>query len=315
MKRDDSVQRWHLVQLLAAVVLANMKPIFSKVLYGEGWSPIQLYFVILLVMTIFLMAHEIISLERGERWGMTKKDVKGTLISTILAGVIGPMMFFTALEVVTATESLLMTSMLPFFVVVFSVYFLREKFSNQMILGSIFLVLGLGVLLWKDLQQATLSTGAFFLIGSSVISALTTIVHKKYVKHRHLDSIVMVRSFLSLLIIGAYILYQDPDGLSFLATPQNVWLVLALPLLSFLVPFFLYFRALRKVKAMDAGIIAAMGRVIGIVVASSILGEVLTKQHLLSLSFITIGILFINVPLSKWRVVPSRLMEIGPLRK
>lgn len=313
--RDDSMQRWRLAQLLVAVVLANMKPILSKVLYEQGWTPVQLYFVILLVMTIVLMAHEVISLERGERWGMQKSDIKGTIFSTIIGGVIGPIMFFEGLNFVTATESLLLTSAVPLFVVIFSVYFLKEKFSNQMAMGSVFLVIGMVVLLWKDVETLTLSTGAFLMIGSSMFSALTTIVHKKYIKHRHLDSIVTVRSFLSMIIVGGYILIRDPNGMEFLSTPQNVWAVLALPLLSFLIPFFLYFRALRKVKAMDAGIIAAMGRVIGIVMATSILGEVLSQSHLVSLGLITLGVLFINVPLTKWRVVPSRLMELGPLRK
>ena len=313
--QDDTMQRWRLAQLLIAVVLANSKPIFSKVLYEAGWTPVQLYFVILLIMTIVLMSHEIISLERGERWGMTKKDIFGTVLSTIIGGVIGPIMFFEGLNMVTATESMLLTSLLPLFVVIFSVYFLKEKFSNQMAIGSVFLITGMVVLLWPDVQALSLSTGAFLLIASSMLSALTTIIHKKYIKHRHLDSIVMVRTVSSLLIVGAYILVRDSSGLEFLATPQNVWLVLALPLIAYLIPFFLYFRALRKVKAMDAGIIAAMGRVIGIVMASSLLGEVLTQNHLISLGLITFGVLFINVPLTKWRVVPSRLMEIGPLRK
>ena len=315
LTKDDSVQRWRLAQLLVAVVLANSKPIFSKVLYEQGWTPVQLYFVILLVMTIVLMSHEIISLERGERWGMTKKDIYGTVLSTIIGGVIGPIMFFEGLSLVTATESLMLTSMLPLFVVIFSVYFLKEKFSNQMALGGFFLVIGMVVLLWKDVEALSLSTGAFLLIASSMLSALTTIIHKKYIRHRHLDSIVMVRTVCSLLLVGAYILIQDSSGLEFLATPQNVWLVLALPLIAYLIPFFLYFSALRKVKAMDAGIISAMGRVIGIVMATSILGEVLTQNQLVSLGLITFGVLFINVPLTKLRVVPSRLMEIGPLRK
>lgn len=315
VKQDDSIQRWCLAQLLVAVVLANSKPIFSKILYEQGWTPVQLYFVILLIMTIILMSHEVISLERGARWGMTKKDVFGTAISTVIGGVIGPIMFFKGLSMVTATEALMLTSLLPLFVVIFSVYFLKEKFSNQMALGGFFLVLGMLVLLWDDVQALSLSTGAFLLIASSMLSALTTIVHKKYIKHRHLDSIVMVRTVFSLVIVGGYILIQDSSGLKFLGTPQNVWLVLALPIIAYLIPFFLYFRALRKVKAMDAGIIAAMGRVIGIVMASTFLGEVLTQNHLVSLGFITLGVLFINVPLTKLRVVPSRLMEIGPLRK
>lgn len=315
MIRDDIKHRFRLAQLLLAVVLANTKPIFSKVLYDEGWSPVELYFVILLVMSIMLIAHEVISLERGERWGMQKSDVRGTLFSTVLGGVLGPILFFEGLNYVSATESMLLTSLLPLFVVLFSVYFLKEKFSNQMAFGGLFLVGGMVVLLWEDGQQFALSAGAFMIISSSILGALNTIIHKKYIKHRHLDSIVMVRSLLSLVLVGLYIGHTSNDGFAFLVEPRNIWSVLSLPVLAYLIPFFLYYRALRKTKAMDAGIIAAMGRVIGIVMASAILGEVLTQQHLLSLGLVTFGVLFINVPLTKWRVVPSRLMEIGPLGK
>jgi len=215
----------------------------------------------------------------------------------------------------TASESLLLTSMLPVFLVIFAVLFLKEKFSTQMALGSVFIIVAMAALLWDDVQALSLSTGAFLIIASSALSAATTIIHKKYVKHRHLDSIILVRTVLSVILVGAYLLIREPEGFAFLAVPQNVWLVLSLPLVSFLIPFFLYFRALRKTKAMDAGIMAAMGRVIGIVLASSILGEVLETKHLVSVALSVLGVLFINVPLTKWRVVPSRLMEIGPLRK
>jgi len=152
------------------------------------------------------------------------------------------------------------------------------------------------------------------LFGSSVCSALSTIIHKKYVKHRHLDSIVLVKTVISLILVGTWLQFTD-GGLGFLSEPQNVWAALAMPLLSFLLPFFLFFRALRKTSATDAGVVAAMGRVIALILASSLLGETLGTHHLISISLIVFGILFINVPLTKWRVVPSRLMEIGPLRK
>jgi len=304
-----------LASLLAAVVLSNMKPILTKVMYLEGWTPLQLYFVALLVMAVVLLTHEMVSIERGTRWGMTKHDYKGTIIDAVIGGTIGPVMFFTALSMVTASESILLTSLVPFLVVIFAVLMLGERMNKQMVFGGVCILTGMVAALWADLSTFTLSTGAMLLIGSSVCSAFSTIVHKKYVKHRHLDSVVFVKTMISLLLVGLWLYLSDAKGLSFLNTPQNVWSVLAMPILTFLLPFFLFFRALKKTKATDAGIISAFGRVIALMLASVLLGETLETYHMISMSLIVFGIIFINVPLTKWRVVPSRLMELGPLRK
>jgi len=309
----DAAKKMRIAHLLLAVVLSNMKPIFTKVIL-DGWNPVQLYFVALLIMTIVLAAHEIISLERGERWGMTSKDLKGTILDALIGGVLGPVMFFTALTMVTASEAILLTSLVPFLVVMFAVLLLGEKMTSQMIWGSVFILGGMVAALWLDILAFTFQTGVYLLLGSSVCSALATIIHKKYVKHRHLDSIVLVKTVISLVLVGLW-LQINGGGLGFLSEPQNVWAALAMPLLSFMLPYFLFFRALRKTSATDAGIVAAMGRVIALMLASSLLGETLGTHHLISISLIVFGILFINVPLTKWKVVPSRLMEIGPLRK
>ena len=304
-----------LAHLLIAVVLSNMKSIFSKVLYIDGWDPVQLYFVTLVVMTIVMGVHEMISLERGARWGMTKDDFFGSIADAVIGGVIGPVMFFSALKVVSASDSILLTSLVPFLVVIFAVLMLGERMNKQMIIGSVFIIGGMVAALWEDIVQFQLQSGAILLIGSSVCGAFSTIIHKKYVKHRHLDSIVLIKTMISLVLVGGWLMLTEEGGLSFLATPQNVFAVMAMPLFSFLLPFFLFFNALKKTAATDAGVIAAMGRVIALMLAGVLLGETLHINDLISISLIVFGILFINVPLTKWRVVPSRLMEIGPLRK
>ena len=192
---------------------------------------------------------------------------------------------------------------------------LGERMNKQMAIGSVFIIGGMVAALWEDIVQYQMQAGALLLIGSSFCTAFSTIIHKKYVKHRHLDSIVLIKTIISLVLVGAWLMYTQEDGLAFLSTPQNVFAVMAMPLLSFLLPFFLFFNALKKTSATDAGVIAATGRVIALMLASVLLGETLQINDLISICLIVFGILFINVPLTKWKVVPSRLMEIGPLRK
>jgi len=307
--------RLALAGILLAVVCSKTNPVFSKTLMAEGWTPISLYFLVLLIMTIFMTVHELMAMERGVRWGMEKCDILGTLMTAVTGGVLSPMLFFTGLQYVQASEAVLITSILPFFIVCFAVMFLKEKFNSSMIAGSIFLIAGTISLLWQDIMAAEVSIGVPILLGSSFFSALTTTLHKKFVKHRHIDSIVLVRLIISLCIVGVLMYVTEPSGFAKLAEPQNIWLVLGLSVISFLLPYFLYFTSLRSLSTVEAGLVVTAGPGIGLVMASTFLGEMITPEQLLSMALIAFGILFINVPLTKFRIMPSRLMEIGPLRK
>lgn len=319
MFRRNSTKLTHhtlaLLQMLFSVVLANTTPVLSKVLYEQGWSPQGLYFAVLLVMAIVLGMHELIALERGQRWGMTRKDVLGTALSTVISGIIEPIIFFTGLTYVTASESIILTSLLPFFVVLFGVLLLKERFTLQMGLGGIFLAFGVLALVWQDLIAFHVSIGVPLLLLSSFLGALTTIIHKKYIVHRHLDSIVLVRTGVSVLVIGLWLKFTDPSSLHMLSEPQHIWLFLGVPIVGFLIPFFLYFHSLRSVRTVEAGAVAAVGRVIGVVLAAGILGETLELRHAISVVSVACGILLINVPISRMRIVPSRLPFSGPLNK
>jgi len=301
--------------MLIAVILANMNPIFTKVLFGRGWTPISLYFVTLVIMSIILVAHEMMAIERGERWGMTRQDLFGTLLSTLTGGIGSPILFFIGLQYVSASETVLLTSLMPFWVVLFGVIFFKEKFTGQMAGGSALLVAAVLVLIWPDVKSFNFNPGVPFLLMSPILSALTTIIHKKYIKHRHLDSIILVRTILSMLIVGMWIHLFEFESLAIIKEPENIWILLLVPILGFIFPFFLYFGALKKTKVTEAGIVAAVGRTFAVIAASSLLGEQLGVYHMLSITLVIFGVIFINVPLTKWRIVPSRLMEAGPLRK
>ena len=271
--------------------------------------------MVLVIMSIILIAHEMMALERGARWGMTKKDLFGTILSTLTGGVGSPVLFFTGLQYVSASETVLLTSLLPFWVVLFGVFFFRERFTLQMGMGSVLLISAILILIWPNLNSVEFNRGIPFLLCSPILSALTTVVHKKYIKHRHLDSVIMIRTILSMFIVGLWIHLFDFDSLEMLKAPQNIWLLLLVPVLGFIFPFFLYFGSLKHTKVTEAGVVAAAGRTFAVIAASTLLGEELTTLHMLSITCVIFGVLFINVPLTKWRIVPSRLMEMGPLRK
>ncbi|MDD5469969.1 MAG: EamA family transporter [Candidatus Peribacteraceae bacterium] len=306
---------WAIIALLLSVTCSNAQPVFSKLLYADGWTPVSIYFLALLVVVIFLGIHEFLEFEEKGRWGMTREDMKGVLLTTVVGGFISPILYFTGLDKVRASDAVLLVSLTPVFTVGFAVLLLRERFNAATVWGSLFLIAGIGVLLFPNVRQAQFHAGSLLLVGASLTSALTTILHKKYVKHRHLDSVVLVRTVLSLLLIGGWMRLTEPQSFALFEAPQKMWLVLGFPIIGVLLPFFLFFGALRHVKAVEAGMVSGAGPVAGVLLAAAFLQEQIAAPQILSLALIIIGILNINVPLTKWRIVPSRLMEIGPLRK
>ena len=301
--------------ILLAIVCSNSQPIFTKLLFKQGWTPLSVYFLIIIIVTIFLSVHEFLELEEIGRWGMTKRDIKGLILTTLSGGIISPILFFTAISYLQASEVVLLSSLTPVFTVIFAVLLLGERFSESTIIGSVFLIVGMVVLIWPDIQNIQANIGAILLVGSTTTSALTTVMHKKYIKNRHLDSIVLVRVYITLIILACWMWITEPESFKLFVSPQNMWYILGLPIIGWLLPFFLYFRALREVKAMEAGLLAGTGPIIGVLMAAAFLKETITTTQIISIGFIFFGILNINVPLTRWRIVPSRLMEIGPLRK
>jgi len=315
MMFSKKTNRVALAGILLAIVCSKTNPIFTKVLLAKGWTPLGMYFLTLLFATIVLALHEFMLLESGEKWGMDYGDIKGTLLTTVTGGILSPLFFLNGLRFVRASEAVLITSLLPLYIVLLAVIFLKEKINRSMVTGGLFLLAGTAVLLWKDVAHAELSIGVPLLLASSFFSALTTTFHKKYVTHRHLDSIVLVRTFISLLVITCIIAIVEPETFTMLQNPPSMWLVLGLSIIGFLLPYFLYFRALATISTLDAGLIVAAGPAIGMLMASAFLGEQITPMQMLSLGFTAFGILFINVPLTKLRIMPSRIMELGPLRR
>ncbi len=313
--KSDAKKQRALVMLLICYGGVSLKPVISRYLLLEGWTPLSLYVLLLLMAVIILGVHELASIHHQKSWSLHSKDWFGLLISTITGGVIAPILAFTALQWTTATQTVLIKSISPIFVVLLAMMFLGERLKKNSIEGIIVLLIGLGILLYKELMSFSFDNATILLLLSAMIGPLSVISHKKYITHRHLDSIVLLKCTLSLVIVGTWMLWREPESLSLFYSDQNIWLVLLLSIAGFILPYLLFFSALKNIKAFEAGIVSLFSPIFTIVLANSILGESLQTHQLVSLIVMMVGILLINVPLTKWKIVPSRLQMMGPLRK
>lgn len=315
LRKVPKTAGWSLAGIVLADAFSKTHPIFTKILYQDGWTPLSVYFVTLVFIVIILALHEFMAEDAKKRWTIDRRDIKGIALTSLTGGVISPILFMIGLQWVDASSAIVLNSSIPLFIVLFAVLLLGEKFTKQTVTGGIFLLAGTLVVLWRDIFYFQINAGAVVIFIAAISGALTTILHKKYVKHRHLDSLVFIRSVVSLIIVTVLLLLIEPESFAQLQNPPGVWTVLGLSALAFIVPYFLYFRAIRNVRSTDVGMVLTAGPVIGVLMAHVFLGEEIRTEHLVSLGLVAIGIILINVPLTKWRIMPARLMAIGPLRR
>jgi len=74
------------VTLLLSYACVSTKPVLSKYLLLEGWTPLSLYVLLLLTTVIILGVHEFASLQHKKSWALDRRDIKGLLFSTIAGG-------------------------------------------------------------------------------------------------------------------------------------------------------------------------------------------------------------------------------------
>src|SRR3989338_7520164 len=91
---------------LACILLADAcsktHPIFTKLLFRDGWSPISIYFMALLMIVILLSLHEFMMIDGKHRWKIEREDIKGIFLTTLTGGVLSPLLFMIGLQQVSA---------------------------------------------------------------------------------------------------------------------------------------------------------------------------------------------------------------------
>ena len=304
-----------LATILLSSACSKTHPMFVKILYLDNWTPLSLYFINLLFIVIFLSIYEFIRGDFHKRYSIKRGDVLGIFLTTLTGGIISPLCFLFGLQMVLASEAILLTSISPLFIVIFSVLLLKEHFTKRMIFGGAFLLSSTVVLIWNDIFNASMSVGVPIILVGAIAGSLTTIFHKKFVSGNHLDFLVFIRSLTNLVIVSAILWFVEPEAFAMIKEPPSIWMILGLSVISFIVPYILYYRAIRNVQSLDAGIVLTAGPVIGLLMANAFLKEQIQPDQLVSVLLVGIGITLINVPLTKRRIMPWRLMTIGPLRR
>ncbi|MGK7954486.1 MAG: DMT family transporter [Crocosphaera sp.] len=299
----------HLIYLaMAVLIFAASNSVTRKIVeigqnhQSNGTNPISLCNVLFvgnicalgLMTLIFYKDWQLNTLKT-----LTRKDWISLTITSILSGAIAPGLIFTALEITTVTNIVLIGRIEPIATLVLSVWLLGSRLDFWTILGSLISFAGVAVtaLLASSGEMMTMAgfpigRGEIFVALAAIILAISTIVGKRQLQSIPLGIFMIYRNILGTVIffVLAIILYGSHHFTDVLSPFLWQWMMIYAAIIVVLGQL-CWLAGLKKATITELNLASLFNPIAAIVMAYLILGEVPNQAQYLGGSLLLIGII------------------------
>lgn len=296
---------WTLPQLTPAAKLtgglALVTVIFSSATYnlfakqlGTVLSPLSLVFLSEILTGMFVL----LSFGVFPLWKQLRKVKRHQLLALLLLGLLNgalaPLLWFTGLQLTTAVNAELFARNEMLCLVLFAVIFLGERLRpGQIVAGSAILFGILLVALHGFSEGIAFSLGDVLILTATTVFAVGSIVFKKFLHRVPTELIIVARAttavatffFLSPFIEHTFI--KDLHAFPLALFPA----LIGFGFVSRFLNLFAFYVTIERLPVTFASLCMTMGIVVGIAFAALFLGESIEWYHLLGGSFITGGVI------------------------
>lgn len=202
---------------------------------------------------------------------------------------------YIALQTTTATNALLINSIIPILILVFSFFILKTRITVIQTIGILLSTFGVVFLVLKgnllSLSNIEFTSGDFWVIVSSITWATySTVVKLKPKELTHLELFVTI-VFVGFLFILPWYFYQGytlEQELNILK--ENWYFFLYVSIFASLLSYYFWHTGIDEIGADRTGQFTHLMPIFGATLAFIFLGERLELYHLIGALFIAIGI-------------------------
>ncbi len=227
------------------------------------------------------------------------KIVKENLLFLSFLSFLGITLFNTvlyiALETTTATNALLINSIIPILILVLSFFILKSNITKRQTLGIVLSTIGVIFLVLKgnflNILNITFTKGDFWVIVSSIVWASYSVIVKfkpKNLSHMELFLVIVYLGFIFLIpwyLFQGYSLEQEIRVLK-----DNWYFFLYVSLFASLLSFYFWHIGIDTISAEKTGQFTHLMPIFGSILAYIFLGETLEFYHIIGAVFIAVGI-------------------------
>lgn len=244
---------------------------------------------------------------------ISMKDFSWLFVIATLNSVLSPLLMLTGLSITTATNTIVIRSLVPIVTGIIAYFWLKEKLHTNQAIGAGLLFLGVLTIITKGFGVSlSINFGDCLVLISVLCSALATNMFKKFIPHILPDIIVLVRNTIGAFFLLIYIpiYFKFSHDFSILLDPEIAKTFIIYALITILSAQFLWYKTLELIPAIEAALITLLKPFFAFSLAVLFLKEQLFFYHFWGCTLGIIGIILTT----KHKKHPKQLKGIMKLK-
>jgi len=285
---------------VAGTISFALRPIFIRLAYVYAADPVTLLALRMTFSLPFFVAIAAWSGRRSRRAHLTRRDHAAIAFLGFLGYYAASFFDFLGLQYVSAGLGRLLLFLYPTIVVLLSAAFLGKRVQRREVLALVLCYAGVALVLSTALEQrsANLPLGAAFVFGGAVFYAVYLVAGGEVIQRVgsvRFTAYAMMAA--SVFCIAQFLLLRP---LSALVLPVQVYLLmLAVAIVSTVIPAFMVSEALRRVGANHVSLIGGLGPLVAILLGYIGLDEAMTTLQFCGAVLILAGVMIVSVKPAK----------------
>ena len=281
------------ITALSAIIFFSTYIIFSKILIEHLPAHTLAALSQALSVIALLFAFGVIP-EFKKIYRLPTKSLIILLIMSLLATVVGPLLFLKGLQNTTATNSVLISCLESVFTGIISALWLKEKITRQQFIGTLIMFGGLHLIITKGMsEQIQFNGGDFFIILATISWAMATNIFKKFFHKISPELVVIFRNTVGALVLFFILpyIFNFQHDFSPLTKPEVIIPLILLSVLTIVIAQSLWYKALELIPATRISTISLLSPIFGVTFAVLVLGEKLAAYHFYGGALIIFGLI------------------------
>lgn len=280
------------IQIIVSGACFGFLGFFGKMAYRQNISPgelLSLRYLISALLTGLLI------LITAPKSFLSLSPVE--VISSLLLGIFGYALFssfyFMALTGLSASLTVLLLYTYPIMVVLFSRFFMKEEIGKLGLVALVLVTIGLIGLVWGE-WSVSRPIFLLFGFGAAFFYSMYIILSRKYLS----SVLVLPSSFYIQLgagIILSLLNFTSKPLRAFEILSNHYWLIFGMAIICSLAAMTLFLAGLQKISSSEASILSTTEPILGVLIATTLLGEKIQPVQILGGILILAGLIVLSV--------------------
>lgn len=227
----------------------------------------------------------------------TKLNQKEILLVTLVAicgAVLAPSLYFFGLESTRASDATVLSNSEIVFTVILATLFFKERLGRKGKLAMVLIFFGVFTLSTNfdvaNLQINFQNFGNWLILATMFFWSIDNNISKIITKTVDVSKLVFFKSLIGGIILFVIILVV---GIPIAIQLQDVPNVILLGLISFALPMYFFYQAIKRIGAVRTILIFSTSSLFGLFYTSMFLGEIIQGYHIVSSITMIFGILIL----------------------